>query len=75
MSCWLVAVWALCSSGRCAKARMGLRVEDARRQVAFASATTMEREPGGSKEGKKDIVVIMKFARKQRKHIYPLPVV
>lgn len=32
-------------------------------------------EETGRKQGRKDIVVIMKFARKQRKHIYPLPVV
>lgn len=62
-------------SGLLRQARMELRVEGARWHVAFACATAMEEELGASKERRKDIVVIMKFARKQRKHIYPLPVI
>lgn len=62
-------------SGLLRQARVELRVEDARRHVAFACATAMDKELEASKDRRKDIVVIMNFARKQRKHIYPLPVV
>lgn len=63
---------ALCSSGCC----QGLHgTTSGGREVArFLCVRNSDGEGTGSKQGRKDIVVIMKFARKQRKHIYPLPV-
>lgn len=73
MSCWPVAARALFSSGCCGKACMELRVA-VERAARYLCVHDDDGEGTGSKE-RKGIVVIMKFARKQRKHIYPLPVV
>lgn len=65
--------------GRCVFRAVALRLHGTASGGCEVARCLCVRNDGGEgtgrNQGRKDIVVIMKFARKQRKHIYPLPVV